>query len=201
MTSNQNDPTNRDTDASVDQQDDIRETENPAVDEVQPESAETAAQTDDVQDLKAQIENAEAEIAQLKDQVLRSHAESENIRRRAESEVTKARQFSIKSFADSLVPVKDSLEAALAQKDQSLEALTQGVETTLKQLTAAFDKNNLKEIAPGEGDKFDPNLHQAVASVPHESVASNCVIETMQKGYLLGDRVIRAAMVSVSAGK
>lgn len=170
--------------------------------EVEQVEAEEQAQDEvvDEGDLSAQIENYEAQVAELKEQVLRYHAEAENVRRRADADVTKARQFSIKSFAESLIPVKDSLEAALNQKEQTVETMTQGVETTLKQLNSAFGQNNLKEIAPEAGEKFDPNLHQAISSVPNPDVANNCVIETMQKGYAIGDRVIRAAMVVVSAG-
>ena len=101
------------------------------------------------------------------------------MRRRAQEEVSKARKFGIESFAESLVPVKDSLEAALAQADQTVDTLREGVEVTLKQLTAAFERNMLKEIAPVQGDKFDPHQHQAISSIPTDQPA-NTVVQVLQ---------------------
>jgi len=140
-----------------------------------------------------------AQIDALRDQLLRTQAEAENVRRRAQDDVSKARKFGIESFAESLVPVKDSLEAALAQPEQTVDTLREGVETTLRQLQAAFDRNQLKAIAPAVGDKFDPHLHQAISSVPSDAPA-NTVAQTLQKGYLIADRVLRAALVMVSTG-
>jgi molecular chaperone GrpE len=114
--------------------------------------------------------------------------------------VSKARKFGIESFAESLVPVKDSLEAALAQPEQTVETLSEGVQVTLKQLTAAFERNLLKEIAPAQGDKFDPHLHQAISSIPAEQPA-NTVVQLLQKGYAIADRTLRPALVVVSAGQ
>jgi len=148
--------------------------------------------TEDTQALQTQIDD-------LRDQLLRAQAEAENVRRRAQDDVSKARKFGIESFAESLVPVKDSLEAALAQSEQTLETLREGVETTLRQLQAAFERNQLKAIAPAVGDKFDPHLHQAISSVPSDAPA-NTVAQTLQKGYLIADRVLRAALVMVSSG-
>jgi len=142
----------------------------------------------------------QAEIDALKDQLLRAHAEMDNVRRRAQDDVAKARKFGIETFAESLVPVKDSLEAALAQPEQSLDSLREGVEVTLRQLTGAFERNHLKAIDPAVGDKFDPNLHQAISSVPAETPA-NTVAQTLQKGYLIAERVLRPALVMVSTGK
>src|SRR5690606_22118693 len=99
-----------------------------------------------------------------------------------------------------LVPVKDSLEAALAQADQTIEAMREGVEVTLKQLTAAFERNLLKEVAPVQGDKFDPHVHQAISSVPSDQPA-NTVVQLLQKGYVIADRTLRPALVIVSAGQ
>src|SRR5690606_8126627 len=129
-----------------------------------------------------------------------SHAEAENVRRRAQDDVAKARKFGIESFAESLVPVRDSLEAALAQQEQTLDTMREGVEMTLKQLTAAFERNLLKEIAPAQGDKFDPHLHQAISSVPSDQPA-NTVTQMLQKGYVIADRVLRPALVMVSSGQ
>ena len=106
-----------------------------------------AAQAE-LNELRAQLDAAQATVNEQRDQLLRAQAEAENVRRRAQEDVSKARKFGIESFAESLVPVKDSLEAALAQPDQTVDALREGVEVTLKQLTAAFERNLLKDIAP-----------------------------------------------------
>ncbi|WP_459617263.1 nucleotide exchange factor GrpE [Bordetella sp. 2513F-2] len=150
--------------------------------------------------LRAELEAVQAELKAHQDQALRALAESENVRRRAQDDVAKARKFGIESFAESLVPVKDSLEAALAQADQTVDTLREGVEMTLKQLSAAFERNLLKEIAPAQGDKFDPHLHQAISSVPAEQPA-NTVVQCLQKGYAIADRTLRPALVVVSAGQ
>lgn len=172
-----------------------------------PESVENAA-TPGLEDdlstelaaLRAELEAAQATVKAQQEQVLRAAAEAENVRRRAQEDVAKARKFGIESFAESLVPVKDSLEAALAQPDQAAQAWREGVEVTLKQLTAAFERNLLKEIAPAQGDKFDPHLHQAISSVPADQPA-NTVLQLLQKGYVIADRTLRPALVVVSAGQ
>jgi len=152
------------------------------------------------EDLAALLAQAQAQIADAREELLRAKAETENIRRRATEDVSKARKFGIESFAESLVPVKDSLEAALAQQDQSAQAWKEGVEVTLRQLTTAFERNALKEIAPTAGEKFDPHLHQAISSVPSEH-AEGCVAQLLQKGYTIAERVLRPALVMVSAGQ
>src|SRR5690606_16154492 len=96
--------------------------------------------------------------------------------------------------------VKDSLEAALAQKDQTADAWKEGVEATLRQLISAFERNNMRDIAPAAGDRFDPHQHQAISSVPSD-LPEGAVVQMLQKGYLLADRVLRPALVMVSAGK
>lgn len=153
---------------------------------------------DPIAQLQADLVTAQAQLSEHKDQVLRAHAEMENVRRRAQEEVSKARKFGIESFAEGLVPVKDSLEAALAQTEQSTEDMRAGIEMTLKQLVSAFEKNHLKEIAPSAGTKFDPHQHQAIATVPAEQ-EPNTVVQTLQKGYLIADRVLRPALVTVSS--
>jgi molecular chaperone GrpE len=153
-----------------------------------------------IADLQARLDAALAKAGENYDLLLRTRADAENIRRRAQDDVSKAHKFGIESFAESLVPVKDSLEAALAQPDQTVEALRQGVESTLKQLSGAFDRNRLIEIAPAAGTKFDPHQHQAISSVPSDQPV-NTVVQTLQKGYLIADRVLRPAMVMVSAGQ
>lgn len=160
--------------------------------------AEGVEQFDPITRLEADLAAALVQVAEHKDQVLRAHAEMENVRRRAQDEVSKARKFGIESFAESMVPVKDSLEAALSQSDQTQEDLRSGIEMTLKQLVSGFERNHLKEIAPAPGTKFDPHQHQAIATVPAEQEA-NTVVLTLQKGYLIADRVLRPALVTVAA--
>jgi molecular chaperone GrpE len=155
------------------------------------------AQTETV-DIQAELEKAQEKLATLHDQALRATAEMENVRRRSLEEISKARKFAVESFAESLVPVRDSLEAALSQTEQSNEDLRLGIEATLKQLTGAFERNHLKEISPAVGEKFDPHHHQAIATVPSEQEA-NTVVAVLQKGYLIADRVLRPALVTVAA--
>ena len=158
----------------------------------------TDAALDPVAQLQAELATVQAQAAEHRDQTLRAHAEMENVRRRAQDEVSKARKFGIESFAEGLVPVKDSLEAALAQTEQSAADMRAGIEMTLKQLVAAFDRNHLKEIAPQPGEKFDPHQHQAIATSPAQQ-EPNTVVQTLQKGYLIADRVLRPALVTVAA--
>jgi len=152
------------------------------------------------QDLDAQLSGAQEEIARYHDELLRARAEIENVRRRAQEDVAKARKFGTESFAESLIPVRDSLEAALALSDQTAEAWKEGVEATLRQLNGAFERNQMREVAPEGGDKFDPHFHQAISSVPSELPAGS-VVQVLQKGYTLADRVLRPALVTVSAGQ
>lgn len=161
---------------------------------------EPTVELESAEALAAKLEQAQAQVGQYYEELLRAKAETENIRRRAQDDVAKARKFGIESFAESLVPVKDSLEAALGLKDQSPEAWQAGVEATLKQLVGAFERNQLKEVAPAEGDKFDPNLHQAISSVPSD-LPEGAVVQMLQKGYTIADRVLRPALVAVSSGK
>lgn len=139
---------------------------------------------------------AELKAAEHHDAWLRAKAETENVRRRAQEDIAKAAKFAIERFARELLPVKDSLEIALATETQSVESLRSGTEVTLKQLVAAFEKSALLEINP-VGEKFDPNLHQAI-SVVESPQEPNTVVSVLQKGYLLTDRVLRPAMVVVA---
>jgi molecular chaperone GrpE len=150
--------------------------------------------------LAAALNKALALAAEHHDQLLRARAEMENIRRRSQEDVAKARKFGIESFAESLVPVMDSLQAALALTDQTAQHMRDGIDTTMRQLTGAFERNHLKEIAPAAGDKFDPHHHQAIATVPAEQ-EPNTVVATLQPGYLISDRVLRPALVTVTAPK
>jgi molecular chaperone GrpE len=138
--------------------------------------------------------------AELADQFLRAKAEAENARRRADEEVSKARKFAVESFAESLLPVADSLTAGLAIADASAEQLREGSEATLRQLKSALERHKVIEINPEAGAKFDPHQHQAISVVPAEQEA-NTVVTVLQKGYLIAERVLRPALVTVSAPK
>jgi molecular chaperone GrpE len=162
---------------------------------VQAEAPESAEST-----LEQQLSATEAKLAEMHDAFMRAKAEGENIRRRAQEDVSKAHKFAIESFAEAMVPVRDSLEMALKVETPSIEALKEGVEMTLKQLTSAFEKNRLLEILPAQGDKLDPNKHQAVAVVPAEQEA-NTVVNVLQKGYMIADRLLRPAIVTAAQAK
>lgn len=161
-----------------------------------PPAADTSAQSD----LEAQLSATEAKLAELHDAFMRAKADAENIRRRAQEDVSKAHKFAIESFAEAMVPVRDSLEMALKVETQTVEAIREGVEMTLKQLSAAFEKNRLVEVMPQPGEKLDPNKHQAVAVVPSEQEA-NTVVTVLQKGYMIADRLLRPAIVTAAAPK
>jgi molecular chaperone GrpE len=149
-------------------------------------------------DLAMQLVEAQARATEYHDAFLRAKAEQENIRRRAQEDIAKAHKYSVESFAESLVPVIDSLEAALATENASAETMRSGAELTLKQLQSAFDKAKLTAINP-LGEKFDPNKHQAISMVPApEGVAANHVVAVLQKGYLITDRILRPALVTVA---
>jgi molecular chaperone GrpE len=163
--------------------------------EAPPDQAQTLAPEPDLTQKLAELEARHAEMA---DAYLRSKAEAENTRRRADEEVSKARKYAIESFADSLLPVKDSLEAAIAIQSATPEQLLEGVHATLRQLSAALERNKVLEINPAVGEKFDPHRHQAISVVPAEQDA-NTVVMVLQKGYAITDRVLRPALVTVAA--
>ena len=149
---------------------------------------------------EAQIADLQARLSEASDAFLRAKAEAENIRRRAEEEVSKARKFAVEGFAESLLPVRDSLEAAIAMPDAPAQQVLEGVHATLRQLTAALERNKVMAIAPPAGTKFDPHQHQAISVVPAEHEAGT-VVAVLQKGYLIADRVLRPALVTVAAAK
>jgi len=149
--------------------------------------------------LEELLKAAELQAAEHHDAWLRAKAETENMRRRAAEDVDKARKYAVESFASELMAVKDSLEAALAVESPSVENLKDGVELTLKQLTAAFGKFNLNDIHP-IGEKFDPHQHQAIQVVESDQPA-NTVVTVLQKGYRLNERTLRPALVMVAKGK
>jgi molecular chaperone GrpE len=151
---------------------------------------------DENQENEAQSNDLLEQIEDLKNQVLYAKAEAENIRRRSYEEADKTRKFAIEGFSQELLSVKDSLEASLGSDNVDNKILIDGVELTLKQLNAVFEKFNIVEINP-IGEKFDPNEHQAMSMVESKEQESNTVLSVLQKGYKLNDRVIRPAMVSV----
>ncbi|MSQ18646.1 MAG: nucleotide exchange factor GrpE [Betaproteobacteria bacterium] len=145
------------------------------------------------------IAAAEHKAAENYDQWLRTRAEMENVRRRAQEDIAKAHKFAIESLVTGMLPVRDSLEATLAVEGGTLEALRNGVELTLKQLIGLFEKSGVREINP-PGEKFDPHKHQAISMLPSEQ-ETNTVISVLQKGYMLNERVIRPAFVTVAKAK
>ncbi|HPR45335.1 MAG TPA: nucleotide exchange factor GrpE [Ottowia sp.] len=171
-----------------------------------PEELEAAAAANEA-DAAAQLENTQAElqalqakVADLNDQALRAQAEAQNARRRADEEIAKNRKFAIEAFAESLLPVIDSLEAGLKVDNATAEQLREGTEATLRQLVAALERNKVAEINPPAGARFDPTLQQAISMVPADQEA-NTVVSVLQKGYTIADRVLRPALVTVTAPK
>ena len=144
------------------------------------------------------LQELEAKHAEVSDAYLRAKAEAENTRRRAEDEISKARKYAVESFADSQLPVKDSLEAAIAMPDASPEQMLEGVHATLRQLVAALERQKVVEVNPAAGTKFDPHQHQAI-SVVAAAQEPGTVVMVLQKGYLIVDRVLRPALVTVTA--
>ncbi|WP_068806417.1 nucleotide exchange factor GrpE [Thauera phenolivorans] len=185
------------------QQQDTPEIEDKPIEQVDAASEATEASDPHVADvvpsLQESLRQAELKAEEHHDAWLRAKAETENVRRRAQEDILKASRFAADKFATALLPVKDSLEAALATENQTLESLREGVELTLRQLVSAFASASLAEENP-MGQKFDPNKHQAMGMVEAEGVP-NTVVHVLQKGYLLHDRVIRPAMVMVSKAK
>ncbi|WP_168795699.1 nucleotide exchange factor GrpE [Paraburkholderia aromaticivorans] len=165
----------------------------------QQEAAANAATDSPVNAEQAALAEAEAKIAELQESFLRAKAETENVRRRAQEDVTKAHKFAIESFAEHLLPVIDSLEAAVAHSSDDLQKVREGVELTLRQLTGALEKGRVVALNP-VGEKFDPHRHQAISMVPAEQ-EPNTVVAVLQKGFVIADRVLRPALVTVAAPK
>lgn len=180
----------------VEAEDEITEADSLPEAEQQSESEEGQLEA-----LKERIAQAESKAQEHWDQLLRSKAEMENLRRRSERDLENAHKYSLERFALELLPVKDSLElglsAAADQVDEHAEKLREGTELTLKMLTAAMEKFSIKEIDP-QDEPFDPELHQAMTLQESTSKAPNTVLSVMQKGYILNERLIRPAMVIVS---
>ena len=171
-----------------------------------PEELEAAAAANEA-DAIAALDNAQAELTQLQaktselsDQLLRAQAEAQNARRRADEEIAKSRKFALEGFAESLLPVLDSLEAGLNVENATTEQLREGSEATLRQLLSALERNKVVAVNPAPGAPFDPASQQAISMVPADQEA-NTVVSVLQKGYLIADRVLRPALVTVAAPK
>jgi molecular chaperone GrpE len=170
---------------------------------MQEESVQPPQFTDGAEDsakpMEQQLADAQAQVAAQREQMLRAMADAENARKRFQAEAASSQKYAIERFAEALLPVMDSLEATLANKDASPEALHDGVELTLRQLSQALDKARITTISPTPGERFDPHRHQAMAAVESDS-EPNTVVATMQKGYQLHDRILRPALVTVAKG-
>ena len=164
------------------------------------EAAQAADEFDALTIAQAEVATLQAKNSDLADSYLRAKAETENARRRADDEISKARKFALESFAESLLPVADSLEAGLAIKDATPEQIREGAAATLNQLKSALQRNKVIEINPPAGTRFDPHQHQAISMVPSDQDA-NTVVGVLQKGYLIAERVLRPALVTVAAQK
>lgn len=178
-------------------------TENAAFANMSPEEMEAAAaadQNDALQALSDELAALKAQNKDLADQFLRAKAEAENARRRAEDEVSKTRKFAVEGFAESLLPVVDSLEAGLAIQEATVQQIREGADATLKQLHSALARNKVVAIAPEAGTRFDPHVHQAISMVPADQ-EPNTVVSVLQKGYQMAERVLRPALVTVAAPK
>jgi molecular chaperone GrpE len=153
------------------------------------------------------IARLEAEVANLKDQLLRALAETENSRRRSQRERDEAVRYAASGFARDMLPVADNLRRALdavpeeaMAADESLKTLADGVGLTERQLIAAFERHGIRRVAPEPGERFDPHLHQAMFEVPNTGQPAGSIVQVMQPGYLLHDRLLRPAMVGVAKG-
>ena len=175
----------------------------PPFPDTEPASMNGAAAPADTSEALARVAELEAKNVELADAYLRAKAEMENIRRRADEEVAKSRKFAVESFAESLLPVCDSLHAAIAAQSAGQgtpEQQLEGVQATLRQLSQALERNKVVEVNPPVGTKFDPHQHQAISMVPADQ-EPNTVVSVLQKGYLIADRVLRPALVMVAAPK
>lgn len=165
-----------------------------------PDTASTEVNEQPPKSMEEELADLKTKLAEMQDNFLRAKAEAENIRRRAAEDIAKAHKFAIENFAEHLIPVSDSLYAALATEAGDAKAFKEGLEITLKQLVAAFEKGRLVEINPTPGAKFDPHQHQAISMVPSDQEA-NTVVSVLQRGFLIADRVLRPALVTVSQAK
>jgi molecular chaperone GrpE len=177
---------------------------NPAVPE-DPNPAAAAPQTlvaADMEALKAELAAVQIQATENLDKFMRAKAETENMRRRAETDVANAHKFAIERFALEMLAVKDSLERArtvdINIRDAALEKMFEGIDLTLKLMDSIFQKFALTGITPAVGDKFDPEQHQAMSAQDSAEMPPNHVLMTLQKGYLLNNRLLRPALVIVA---
>ena len=173
----------------------IEPTVDPLMD-VQPGAANDERAADTGTGAADALRKAEAAAREHQEAWLRARAEAENIRKRAQADLANAHKYALEGFAGELVGVRDSLEAALAVRNGTIEALRSGVELTLKQLTAAFEKHAIREVNP-LGEKFDPHRHQGISMVESDAEPGT-IVGVLQKGYLLNDRVVRPALVAIA---
>ena len=167
--------------------------------ETAPEQPAQGTPADTLPSREELLKQAELTAQEHHDAWLRAKAESENIRRRAQEDISKAQKFAVERFSNELLAVRDSLEAGLAVETATVESFKNGMELTLKQLSSVFDKFHIKELNP-LGEKFDAHKHQAIGMVDSEQ-EPNTVVSVMQKGYALHDRILRPALVMVAKAK
>ena len=165
---------------------------------MQEQNAQTDPPQSEDKPLAELLAEAQAKLEQQRDAMMRAVADAENARKRAQTEALAAQKYALERFAEQLLPVADSLQAALGSENTSREALRNGVELTLKQLGAALERANVREISPATGERFDPHRHHAMAAVEASDCEPNTVVSLMQKGYTLHDRVLRPALVTVA---
>lgn len=177
-----------------------------AAEESESEEMETELQDEDIpetptsEDLGLLLEDARAKADEHWDQLIRSKAEVDNLRRRHERELENAHKYALDRFVSELLPVRDSMELGLNASlggDADVEKLREGIELTLKLFANVMEKFNVVQIDP-EGEPFDPELHQAMSMMPRDDVPPNTVVTVVQKGYTLNGRLVRPAMVMVS---
>lgn len=173
----------------------------PTEDTVEQAQPADAADTEQADSPEARIAALEEEVSKAKDQALRAAADAQNARRRAEQDAEKARKFALERFVKELLPVVDSLEKALEslQNDEGASVHREGLEMTLKMQHSALEKFGVKQLEP-QGEPFDPQYHEAMTMVPNPAMEPNTVMDVLQKGYTLNDRLVRPAMVVVSKG-
>jgi molecular chaperone GrpE len=168
--------------------------------QAQTDSPENQAGSESDDDLAEQLAEAQGKVKEYWDQIVRLNAEIDNNRKRAQRDVENAHKFAVKNFVESLLPIADSMELGLnaANADNvNIDSIKQGIEMTHELFVKTMEKNGIEVVDP-KGEKFDPELHQAMSMVETDEVEPNTVLDVMQKGYTLNDRLIRPAMVVVS---
>lgn len=179
---------------------------NPENENLNPETVETPVETDaeaeetpvqEEESLESRLAAAEQKAAEMQDAFLRAKAEGENISRHAQEDIAKAHKFAVENFAKAMLAVKDSMEMAIKTDAPTVESIKVGVEATLRQLTQVFEQNRIVEIVPAQGEKLDPNKHQAISTVEADQ-ENNTIVTVLQKGYTLSDRLLRPAIVTVA---